>query len=60
MTDYTSKNPRRTGMTRIIYAGLYSLRGFRSAWINESAFRQEAVLAVVLVPAAFWLGQTPI
>jgi diacylglycerol kinase (ATP) len=47
-------------MTRIIYAGLYSLRGFRSAWINESAFRQEAVLAVILIPAAFWLGQTPI
>ena len=60
MSDYTSKFPRRTGISRILYAGLYSLRGFREAWINESAFRQEVVLAVFLVPAAFWLGQTAV
>ncbi|MDH5622469.1 MAG: diacylglycerol kinase [Gammaproteobacteria bacterium] len=60
MSDYTSKFPRRTGIGRILYAGLYSLRGFREAWVNESAFRQEVVLAVFLVPAAFWLGETPV
>ena len=58
MSDYTSKFPRRTGISRILYAGLYSLRGFRSAWIHESAFRQEALLAAVLIPGAFWLGQS--
>ena len=60
MSDYTSKFPRRTGISRILYAGWYSLRGFREAWVNESAFRQEAVLAVILIPAAFWLGETPV
>lgn len=60
MTNYTSKFPRRTGISRILYAALYSWRGFRSAWIHESAFRQEAVTAAILIPAAFWLGETTI
>lgn len=60
MTDYTSKFPRRTGLMRILYAFIYSLCGFRDAWKHESAFRQEVLLAVVLIPAAFWLGQTAI
>jgi diacylglycerol kinase (ATP) len=60
MSDYTSKFPRRTGLMRILYAFVYSLRGFRDAWKHESAFRQEVVLAVVLIPAAFWLGETAI
>ncbi len=60
MTDFISKFPRRTGISRILYATVYSLKGFRSAWTNESAFRQEAVLAAVLLPSAFWLGQTAI
>jgi diacylglycerol kinase (ATP) len=45
---------------RILYAFVYSFRGFRDAWIHESAFRQEVVLAVVLIPAAFWLGETAV
>lgn len=60
VSDYTSKFPRRTGIIRILYAGLYSLRGFRDAWVNESAFRQEVLLAVILIPGAFWLGQTAV
>jgi len=31
--------------------------GFKVAWKNEEAFRQELILAVVLSPAAFWLGE---
>ncbi len=58
MTDFTSKFPRRSGIRRIAYAAVYSLKGFRGAWASESAFRQEAVLAAVLIPSAFWLGQT--
>ncbi|WP_225863721.1 diacylglycerol kinase [Ideonella benzenivorans] len=48
--------PRRTGLSRILHAFGYSLAGLRSALLGESAFRQEAVLAVVLLPASFWLG----
>lgn len=45
------------GLARIIAAAGYSRAGLRSAWRHEAAFRQEACLAVILVPAAFWVGQ---
>lgn len=52
-------NPQknRTGFQRIWHATLYSLQGLQAAW-KEKAFRQEACLAVVLIPAACWLGQS--
>ncbi len=46
-----------TGLTRIIKAAGYSLQGFRAAWKHESAFRQETLIAIVLLPLAFWLGR---
>ena len=52
--------PGKTGLTRIIDAFGYSMKGMRSALRHESAFRQEAVLFVVLLPAAIWLGQSGI
>ena len=36
----------------------YSMQGFRAAIQYEAAFRQELMLAVVLFPCAFWVGQT--
>jgi diacylglycerol kinase (ATP) len=48
----------RTGLDRIRHAAGYSLDGLTSAYHGESAFRQETWLAVVLIPLAFWLGQT--
>jgi diacylglycerol kinase (ATP) len=48
---------RRTGLSRMAHAFGYSLAGLRAGW-GETAFRQEALAAVVLIPAAFWLGQT--
>ncbi len=48
---------RRTGLTRMAHAFGYSLAGLRAGW-GETAFRQEALAAMVMVPAAFWLGQT--
>lgn len=47
--------PGKTGIARIIDATGYSMKGIHAAWINEAAFRQEAVLAMILIPAAFWL-----
>ena len=56
----TSKpvNPQklRTGLSRIWHAGTFSLAGLRAGW-GETAFRQEALAAIILLPAAFWLGQ---
>ncbi len=47
-----------TGFKRIINAFGYSLQGFRNAWLNEAAFRQEAILVLVLLPLAVWLDVT--
>ena len=47
----------RTGIDRMIHAAGYSMAGLRSAYRGESAFRQEFWLAMVLVPAAFWVGR---
>ncbi len=50
--------PGETGIRRIISATGYSAKGFRAAWKHEAAFRQELVLAVLLVPVAIWLGRS--
>lgn len=35
----------------------YSMAGLRAGW-DETAFRQEALAALVLLPLSLWLGQT--
>jgi diacylglycerol kinase (ATP) len=52
-------NPQknRKGLNRVWHATGYSLAGLRAGW-HETAFRQEAIASVVLVPAAFWLGRS--
>lgn len=50
--------PGATGLTRIIKATGYSMKGLRSAWLNEAAFRQELILIVLLMPLAFWIGDS--
>ena len=50
--------PGYTGFVRIVKAFHFSVLGFRSAWRYESAFRQECMLAVILVPCAFLLAAT--
>jgi diacylglycerol kinase (ATP) len=47
----------RTGIDRILHAAVNSWSGLRLAYTGESAFRQEIWLAVLLLPAAFWLGR---
>ena len=47
----------RTGMSRVTHALGYSMQGLSAAVRFESAFRQEAALALVMLPAAFWLGR---
>ena len=36
----------------------YSWKGIKSAWTEERAFREEVVLAVVVVPAGLHVGQS--
>lgn len=51
-------NPQkyRTGLNRVWHAFGYSLAGLRAGWL-ETAFKQEVIAAVVLIPGAFWLGR---
>jgi diacylglycerol kinase (ATP) len=51
------KSPHKgqRGIRRIVNAFFYSLSGLALAFRHESAFRQEIVLALVLIPAACFL-----
>ena len=55
------KNPyKHTGFRHFVKAAGYSWTGLKAAWANEAAFRQEVVLAVILLPLGFLLGRTGI
>jgi diacylglycerol kinase (ATP) len=50
-----SPHKGKTGLRRIWNAFFYTLDGLKAAWSHEDAFRQEAILAAVLVPVALFL-----
>jgi diacylglycerol kinase (ATP) len=54
----TNPHKGRTGIDRVIRATGYSIAGLTTAYRGESAFRQEFWLAVVMLPAAFWVGRS--
>lgn len=58
-TQAADSNPQksRTGLARMWHATLYSIAGLRAGW-SETAFRQEALVAIVLLPLSLWLGQS--
>jgi diacylglycerol kinase (ATP) len=45
----------KTGVQRLLNAFSYSLNGLESAFRHEDAFRQEALVAAVLIPIALLL-----
>ena len=57
----------KTGLTRVWNAFHYSMAGLAAAYRNEDAFRQEVLLAAILIPVALviiltaplpaWLGK---
>jgi diacylglycerol kinase (ATP) len=57
MQEPHAVTPKRQGLSRVLHAFRYSLAGLRAGW-HEPAFRQEAILAVLVLPAAWWLGQS--
>lgn len=54
----TIVNPQklRTGFSRMWHALGYSIEGLRAGW-KETAFRQEAMAAIILVPLSLWIGR---
>ena len=49
-----------TGPVRLSRAFASTWRGFVAAWREEEAFRQECLLALVLIPLGLCLGQSGI
>ena len=45
----------KTGLRRVWNALHYSMDGLRAAYVGEDAFRQEVLLAAILIPLAFVL-----
>ncbi len=45
--------PGKTGLSRLLGATVYSIKGIRACWRNEAAFRQEAMLVIVLLTLSF-------
>ncbi len=54
------QKPNGTGLTRIWRATRCSMDGIGYAFRYESAFRQEILLCLVLIPAALWLADSPV
>jgi diacylglycerol kinase (ATP) len=48
------------GFKRLVRAFGYSFQGFRHAWREEAAFRQEVGLSVVVIPLGTLLGRSGI
>lgn len=55
-----SPHKGQRGLRRLVNALFYSLSGLRLAFHHESAFRQEIVLAAVLIPLALVIPAAPI
>jgi diacylglycerol kinase (ATP) len=51
---------KSTGPVRLSRAFGSTFRGFAAAWREEEAFRQECLLAAVVVPLGLWLGASGI
>jgi diacylglycerol kinase (ATP) len=51
---------KNTGLKRIFLAAGFSLAGITTAFRHEAAFREELLLAVVLLPLACWLQVDPL
>jgi diacylglycerol kinase (ATP) len=62
MTDRqhaTSEFKSKSGLKRIFGAFFYSIDGFKAAWNNEHAFRQELVLVIIASVVALSVPVTP-
>lgn len=58
MKEKSMESPHKgkTGLKRLWNAFHYSLDGFKAAYEHEDAFRQEVLMAIILVPLGLYLG----
>ncbi|WP_298769447.1 diacylglycerol kinase [uncultured Shewanella sp.] len=50
------KPDNNTGIKRIVRATGFSMKGLAAAWKHEAAFRQELMLAIILLPTALLIN----
>ena len=50
--------PGKKGLSRLIDATRYSIKGIRACWQYEAAFRQEVALFLVLFPLSFFVARS--
>jgi diacylglycerol kinase (ATP) len=50
----------KTGLRRLMNAFGYSMAGLKAAYQNEDAFRQEVLLAIILIPLALFIEHNAI
>ncbi|MEO8039164.1 MAG: diacylglycerol kinase [Betaproteobacteria bacterium] len=55
-----SPHKGKTGLTRVWNALFYSVDGIKAAYHHEDAFRQEVLIALVLLPVAAFMPTTGI
>ncbi len=48
---------QKADISRLYRAFIYSMKGIKSVWEHEAAFRQEVYVFIFLVPAALFLGE---
>ncbi|HBO39277.1 MAG TPA: diacylglycerol kinase [Pasteurellaceae bacterium] len=48
---------KTVGLTHLIKSTRYSLKGLKTTIKNETAFRHELMLGIILIPLAFYLGE---
>ncbi len=60
MTAGESPFKGATGLRRVASAARNSIAGLAEAIRCEDAFRQELILAAILLPLAFWLGRNAV
>lgn len=53
-----SPHKSKGGFSRLLNALRYSMQGLAAALRHEAAFRQETLLAIVLVPLAIWVSES--
>ena len=49
---------KKKGIKRLVNAFYYSMAGFKAAWKNEEAFRQEIIVGIFIIPAGLFIGET--
>lgn len=51
--------PGKTGLDRLVNATCNSMKGLKSCWIHEAAFRQDVALCMALFLSSFFVATSP-